>query len=109
MTLIKTARTDSRRVCTYCTRDYSCVGSDIWERQLECKYTGANSCVDRLNTEVAEIPLHGQCVALICCGSQLFSLLLGMVREKRDGKGDQKEKYFVVKTNSCTAKTSWLF
>ena len=40
---------------------------------------------------------------------KLFSLLLGMVREKRDGKGDQKEKYFVVKTNSCTAKTSWLF
>ena len=32
-----------------------------------------------------------------------------MVREKRNGKGGQKEKYFVVhkeKKNSCTAKTS---
>ena len=35
-------------------------------------------------------------LAAIFLFTKLFSLLLGMVREKRDGKGDQKEKYFVV-------------
>ena len=42
---------------TYCTRDSSCFGSDIrlgsWSVSTchMSKYTSANSCVDRVNTE----------------------------------------------------------
>ena len=40
---------------TYCARDGSCVGSDFWDRQLECEYVlyvcKADSCIDRLKAE----------------------------------------------------------
>ena len=48
---------DSWSVHTYCTRDSSCVGSNIglgsWSVTTYhmSTYTSANSCVDRMNTE----------------------------------------------------------
>ena len=47
---------DSWSMCSYCTRDGSCVGNNIQDRQLKCEYllyvyTRANSCVDMLIAE----------------------------------------------------------